>query len=166
MSGFDATDRDPPEDSEEKVPITTKDSIAPVTVKQLLSLMGDWAPGKDLLIDNQPRNRITLVGLIVSVSSDGLGSVYDVDDGTGVIKVLDATRDERTPELPPLTYCHVFGKITLSNSTAPISAISVRQVQDFNQIPYHNLQCLYVHLCLVRGLTPGAALGGADHTQI
>jgi hypothetical protein len=160
MAGFDTSDRYPPEAEEETLLIKPNDSIIPVTVKQLQRSLQEWSSDRDVLINGQPRKQVALVGLICSVIPESLGTVYEIDDSTGLIRALDLTRDSDTPELPKGTYCHVVGRLTPREESAQISAFSVRAVRDFNQIPYHMLQALYVYLHMTRGLPNASAFLG------
>jgi hypothetical protein len=132
-----------------------------VTIRQILSLVGRWSPGDDLLIDGVIRKIVSIVGLIRSSRADGIATIYEIDDGTGIIKVADLTEDN---PLEAWIYCRVVGRLQLNDEEGnPISAFSVRPVTDYNQIPYHMLQALYVHLHVSQGPPKGSAFAAADH---
>lgn len=154
--GFDVNDRLPSENNE-SLPVRTEDSITPVTIKQLLD--SNYEVGKPLLIDGVQRKQISIVGVIEGVTDEELSMCYDINDSTGVFRVQDFTKEmELSDSLSVGTYVSVVGKIALSDDSRPIiSAFSVRPVTDFNQIPYHHLQVLFVHLLTLRGLPAASA---------
>jgi hypothetical protein len=144
--------------------VNVKDSIVPVTIKQILALFNQSSPGPYVMIDGQPRKVVTIVGLIRSTQCDGGSTIYEIDDGTGIIKVLDLTKDE---PLSPWVYCRVLGRLTLHHSEQnPIGAFSVRRVTDWNQIPYHMLQALYVHLHSTRSPPNGSVCSQINRSTV
>lgn len=149
--GFDINDKLPSENNE-SLPVRTEDNIIPVTIKQLID--SNFEVGKPLLIDGVQRKQISIVGVIEGVVDEELAIRYEINDSTGVFQVQDFTKEiELSDSLSVGTYVSVVGKIALSDESQPIiSAFSVRPVTDFNQIPYHHLQVLFVHLLTLRGL--------------
>ena len=158
LSGFDFNDRLPSETGE-RLTVKTEDAIIPVTIKQLLD--ANFEPGKNILIDGVPRKQVSIIGLIEKVTEDAIVSYYDVDDSTGVFQVQDFTKDmdTLTESFQPGTYVSIVGKISFSDVDRQpiISAFSVKKVTDFNQIPCHLLQALFVHLLTLRGLPSNSA---------
>ncbi|KAH0789795.1 Replication factor A protein 2 [Histomonas meleagridis] len=156
--GFDFNDRLPSETGERQ-PIKTEDAITPVTIKQLLD--ANFEPGKNITIDGIPRKQVSIVGLIERVTDDAIVSYYDVNDSTGIFQVQDFTKDMDTLTEPfqSGTYVSIVGKISFSDTDRQpiISAFSVKKVVDFNQIPCHLLQALFVHLLTLRGLPSNSA---------
>ena len=157
-SGFDFNDRLPSETGEHMI-VKTEDAITPVTIKQLLD--SNFEPGKNILIDGVPRKQVSIVGVIEKVTEDAIVSYYDVNDSTGIFQVQDFTKDMETltESFQPGTYVSIVGKISFSDVDRQpiISAFSVKKVNDFNQIPCHLLQALFVHLLTLRGLPSNSA---------
>jgi replication factor A2 len=133
-------------------PVNTRDSIVPVTIKQIHEALDNAAETGQLLIDNQPRRHVSIVGLVCRCVFDEISRTYTLDDGTGIITVQDFTQDFANSETPLgfRTYAYVVGRVMISERE--ISAFCVRQVEDFNQIPFHVMQTLYVHLHSIHGL--------------
>ncbi|KAH0794764.1 replication protein A, subunit RPA32 [Histomonas meleagridis] len=156
--GFDLNDRLPSETGE-RLTVKTDDAITPVTIKQLID--ANLEPGKNILIDGVPRKQVSIVGLIERVTDDAIVSYYDVNDSTGIFQVQDFTKDMETltESFQQGTYVSIVGKISFSDSDRQpiISAFSVKKVVDFNQIPCHLLQALFVHLLTLRGLPSTSA---------
>jgi hypothetical protein len=143
---------------EESVLVNTRESLIPVTIKQLHRALENWHPRDDVFIDGQPRKNIFLVGLIHSASADGRDVVYEINDGTGSITVLDyAPGDRSAAPLQRETYCRVIGRLAPSEGARPVCAFSVQSVTNFDLIPYHALQALYVHMHVTRGPVPAPA---------
>jgi hypothetical protein len=86
-----------------------------------------------------------------------------MDDGTGMIVVQDFTDDYGSfePALELHTYAYVVGRVMISEKE--ISAFCVRPILDFNQIPFHLMLALYVHLHLVHGLPHGSVYASVEH---
>jgi hypothetical protein len=145
--------------------VNTGDSIVPVTIKQINEALED---GGELLIDLQPRRHVAVIGLVCRGTRDEISRTYTLDDGTGTIVVQDFTHDlaSAEPVLELHTYAYVVGRVMVNERE--ITAFCVRRVDDFNQIPFHLMQALYVHLHSVCGLPHGsvyAAVEAQGHPQ-
>jgi hypothetical protein len=163
--GFDPGDHLPSQSAEARLPVNTNDSFVPVTIHQLDQISGD----SETIIDGLPRRTLSILGIILDVAEDGTGFIYTIDDGTGVTTIADLLASETSVALPVHSYVHVVGRLGPRSdpTSARISAYSVRPVEDPNQIPYHFLQALYVHLVAVRGHhPPGSAFILTDQAQI
>ncbi|OHT15383.1 hypothetical protein TRFO_14135 [Tritrichomonas foetus] len=168
--GFDPGDKIPSE-ADNRLPVRTDDTLVPVTIKQILDANPE--PGKPLMIDGVQRKIVSICGLIVNVSEENISIVYDIDDGTGVFRVQDFTQSDSMnlePALQVHTYAYVCGRIntgTKDRSAPPyISAFKVKPVEDFDQIPYHTLQALYVHKYMLHGLPKNSAFDNDAKDQI
>ncbi|KAH0795063.1 putative replication factor A2 [Histomonas meleagridis] len=164
--GFDLNDKLPSE-SNERLPVNVDDSITPVTIKQLLN--SNYNPGQPFLIDGVQRKQINIVGMVHSVQEEAIASYYEIDDSTGIFQVQDFSKNMEclTLSFPVGTYVSVVGKIsTNSQNTGPIiSAFSVKQVEDFDEIPYHFLHALFVHFFSLRGLPPNSSFAIAENPR-
>lgn len=159
--GFNADDHLPSAD-EQNLAVRTNDSLAPVMIKQIRDLSIE--PGQDIMIDNQLRKQVCIVGIIRRVSESGVAIIYEVDDGTGTISVQDYNLDETAEPLPINTYVYVVGRI-MPKDLNSITAFGVKPVTDPNQIAYHTLQALFVHQFSLHGLPPGSAYATAERNQ-
>jgi RecJ-like exonuclease len=111
----------------------------PVTIKQVWRIIGGES-------DARTCKQVVILGMVSSMHSEEMDTVYEIDDGTGRIKVVEFSLDLTPPEITNGKYCHIVGRLTPKDEIAQIMAYSVRAVRDFNQIAYHALQALYVHL--------------------
>ncbi|KAJ2835874.1 Replication factor A protein 2, partial [Coemansia erecta] len=65
-------------------------------------------------------------------------------------------------------YVRVYGELKFFNGKRHVSAHKIRPVTDHNEIAYHGMEAIYVHLTKTRGVAPalrsaGAAAGGGGH---
>lgn len=161
--GFDPNDKMPSEGEEHK-PVRTEEALIPVTIRQIYNSLED-SPNDPPIINGQPRKYVSLVGMITEVSEDNISIIYEIDDGTGQFRIQDYTHSDQDTNLSASfeenSYIYVVGRIKQGNkesSTPPfITAFSVKQVTDPNQIAFHNLQALYVNLFSTRGLPQNSA---------
>lgn len=159
--GFNADDHLPSAD-EQNLAVRVSESLAPLMIKQIRELTVE--PGQEILIDNQVRKHISLVGIIKSVSESGVAIIYEIDDGTGTINVQDYNLDETAEPLPVHTYVYVVGRI-MPKDLNSITAYAVKPVTDPNQIAYHTLQALFVHKFSLQGLPHGSTYAAAERNQ-
>lgn len=135
-----------------------------MTIKQLLDLEEAY-PGADFTIDNHPVTQVTLVGQIRAINPQQTNITYRLDDGTGTIDVkkwVDADKeDDLEPKYALDQYVRVWGRLKSFNQKRHVGANFVRAVPDFNEVNYHQLEALYVHLYLTKGPLPGA---GGENT--
>jgi hypothetical protein len=157
--GFDADDRMP--DGDTRHVVNERDAVVPATIKQVVEALGNKDPEGDVSIDGRVRKLVSLIAIVMAFEEEGPSIVYTLSDGSGSLKVQHYARTDTTlPDAFPVhSYVHVVGRMVGADEPQ-ISAFSVRAVEDFNQIPYHNLQALYVHLSLTRG-TPARPVEAA-----
>ncbi|KAK8891261.1 Replication factor A protein 2 [Tritrichomonas musculus] len=159
--GFDPNEQKIPSEGDEHKPVRTEDSLVPVTIRQIIQSI-EQSKSDPPLIDNTPRKHISIVGMITEVTEDNISIIYTVDDGTGQFRVQDYTHAESDNNLSmPFgvnSYVYVVGRFKAEspdNSSPPfISAYAVKPVTDPNQIAFHNLHALFVHLFAQRGRLP------------
>jgi replication factor A2 len=125
-------------------------TILPVTIKQIT----DAAATDDAIkIDDRDVNQVVIMGAVLSMESQALANNYTVDDGTGTIEVRwwtdaeqgDMHADKRSA-ISEMTYVRVVGKIRNFQSQKQVVAFDVRPVTDFNEITYHLINSIQVHL--------------------
>jgi replication factor A2 len=136
------------------------DSLRPVTIKQLVDCKEPY-PNAELAVDGVPTTQVTLVGQVRSVAPQAVNTTYRIDDGTGIIEVkkwIDADNPEAAMALAQDTYVRVFGQLKSFNGKRHVGAHFIRPIQDFNEVNYHLLEAVYVHL----QLTKGAGGNGVD----
>lgn len=138
-----------------------KDTLRPVTIKQLVDA---HHPSPDLeyfMIDGHETTQVTFVGQIRNISTQTTNITYKLDDGTGIIEVkvwIDAeafsdTTHPSNEKAKPVEqgYARVWGRLKAFNNKRHVGANIIRPVQDYNEIQYHLLEATAVHLHFARG---------------
>ncbi|KAJ2608619.1 Replication factor A protein 2 [Coemansia sp. RSA 1285] len=151
-------------------------TIRPVTIKQLTDIPVQETDAP-IMLDNEEIKQVTFVGIVRNITPQPININYSIEDGTGIIDVRvwpshgahgdndmmdDGERRNPThdPSIEVDKYVRVYGDLKFFNSKRSISAHKIRPVKDHNEITYHGLEAVYVHLTKTRGL-PSKAGGGA-----
>ncbi|KAI8319947.1 replication protein A, subunit RPA32 [Martensiomyces pterosporus] len=154
-------------------------TLRPVTIKQLNSV-----PLTDtdipVSIDGEDVKQITFVGVVRNVTKQPVNLIYTIEDGSGKIDTRVWTNDnanqadddngnegaggnqEIDPELSVGKYVRVYGELKFFNGKRHVSAHSIRPVKDHNEVTYHGLEAMYVHLTKTRGPAPALGSSGAQ----
>ncbi|KAG2205498.1 hypothetical protein INT47_005872 [Mucor saturninus] len=130
-------------------------TLRPLTVKQI---KGCSIPQDDLYrIDEADVTQVTIVGVIRSVQELATNYIYMVEDGTGAIEVKKWVEQSETPEesearrlLLPDTYVRVNGRLNSFSGRISVSGHFIRPITDFNEVTYHFLDTIYIHLTFVK----------------
>lgn len=126
-------------------------SLLPVTVKQI-SKATQRPPDDTFLVDGQEVSNVTLVGLVSNKDEKVTDVVFMLDDGTGRIEVkrwIDLQENYDMTESSNIrnnTYLRVHGTLRSFQGKAYIHAHSTKPITDFNEITFHFLECIYVHV--------------------
>ncbi|KAK5134060.1 hypothetical protein LTR08_006950 [Meristemomyces frigidus] len=152
-----------------------KDTLRPVTIKQLVDAHHPHPDAEYFMIDGAETTQVTFVGQIRNISTQTTNITYKLDDGTGIIEVkvwIDAETfadpshpGNEKPKPVEQGYARVWGRLKAFNNKRHVGANIIRPIQDFNEIQYHLLEATAVHLHFTRG--PPEALqqakaGGAN----
>lgn len=166
-----------------------KDTLRPVTIKQLIEAHHPSPDAEYFMIDNSETTQITFVGQVRNISSQTTNTTYKLDDGTGIIEVkewkdAEALSDpdhpsNQRPKPSEQGYARVWGRLKAFNNKRHVGANVVRPISDPNEIQYHLLEATAVHLHFSRGppesmqakggangMTNGATNGGQNTTSI
>ncbi|WPH04437.1 single-stranded DNA binding protein 30K chain [Acrodontium crateriforme] len=149
-----------------------KDTLRPVTIKQLIEAHHPNPDAEHFMIDGGETTQVTFVGQIRNVSMQTTNITYKLDDGTGIIEVkvwIDSTDDgatEKQKQLGEQAYARVWGRLKAFNNKRHVGANIIRPITDFNEVSYHLLEATAVHLHFTRGppeslQAKGGASGGA-----
>lgn len=149
-----------------------KDTLRPVTIKQLNDAHHPHPDAEYFMIDNTEATQVTFIGQIRNISTQTTNVTYKLDDGTSTIEVkqwIDSDAfnnpDDPSNQKPKLTenqYARVWGRLKVFGSKRHVGANIIRPVQDYNEIAYHLLEATVVHLHFTRGPPGGEqANGGA-----
>ncbi|KAJ2743105.1 Replication factor A protein 2 [Coemansia sp. BCRC 34301] len=155
-------------------------TLRPVTIKQLIEVP---APSADspISIDGAEVKNVTFVGVVRSVLQQPINSIYSIEDGTGKIDARvwtggndngggdmgdddqgSASNQMADPNITVGKYVRVYGELRFFNGKRSVTTHKVRLVTDHNEITYHGLEAIYVHLTKTRGQAPALRQGGAQ----
>jgi len=131
-------------------------SLTPVTIKQLGQAVQF---GEVFKVDGIELNMITIVGAIVRENQTTTYRNYEVDDGTGVIQVRiwiesDDSSDHIARQLSNVgigKYVRAVGQLSHMNSERSMVAFRIIPITDFNEVTFHHLEVIQVHLSRTRG---------------
>jgi len=139
-------------------------ALRPVTMKMLYDAqrVGDGA----VIIDGREVGQVTVVGRIVSVEPLGMAGVAKMftcvaSDGTGSVtckKWLDAG-EAPGPEWKVGGFVRVFGSVKMHDDRPQVTG-QFKDVVDHNELTYHLLEAVHVHLRLTKP-APARPLQGA-----
>jgi replication factor A2 len=136
-----------------------KNTLRPVTIKQLLDAHLPTPDSEVVHIDNSEVSQVTIVGQVRNISAQTTNITYRLDDGTGTIDVkvwVDAEPHQNPseaarPKPVELGYARAWGKLKVLNNKRHVGANIIRPITDYNEISYHLLESTYVHLYNSRG---------------
>lgn len=150
-----------------------KDTLRPVTIKQLLDAHHPHPDAEYFNIDNSETTQVTFVGQVRNISTQTTNVTYKLDDGTGSIEAKlwldsDAVNNPDDPankKAKPVQdgYARVWGRLKAFNNKRHVGANFIRPIQDHNEVHYHLLEATAVHLHFSKGpLESLQSKGGAD----
>lgn len=139
-----------------------KDTLRPVTIKQLLDAHHPHPDADHFIIDDSETTQVTFVGQVRNISAQTTNVTYKVDDGTGLIEVKvwvdadnftgeeegDAVKKDKPVEQG---YARVWGRLKQFNNKRHVGAQYIRAIEDHNEIAYHFLEATVVHLEFAKG---------------
>lgn len=138
-----------------------KDTLRPVTIKQLLEAHHPRPDADYFNIDNSKTTQVTFVGQIRNISTQTTNVTYKLDDGTGSIEVkmwidAEAFNNSEDPsnqrnKLATEMYARVWGRLKAFNNKRHVGGNIIRPVSDYNEVQYHLLEATAVHLHFSRG---------------
>ncbi|KAF7593090.1 replication factor A protein 2 [Aspergillus hancockii] len=147
-------------------------TLRPITIKQALDATQPY-PEADYQIDGADVGSICFVGQVRNISAQSTNITYKIDDGTGEIEVKQwvdsATVDTMDTEdgkagtgknqVVANGYAKVFGKLKTFGNKRFVGSHCVRPLTNINELHYHMLEAVAIHLFFTRGPVGGA--GGA-----
>ncbi|MCO5577366.1 hypothetical protein L7F22_031197 [Adiantum nelumboides] len=125
--------------------------LLPLTVKQISQAVQN-SSDDTFFVDGIDVNNVTLVGMVFDKEERATDVSFLIDDGTGRVEVkrwIDGQDTHESMEMAALqngVYVRVHGHLRSFQGKRNIVAFSVRPVTDFNEITYHFLECIFVHL--------------------
>ncbi|KAF9984911.1 replication factor A protein 2 [Modicella reniformis] len=146
-------------------------TLRPVTIKQLLSVTQTHSDG-DFKIDGRDLAQVTFIAVVRSNNRQSTQHTYVVEDGTGSIEARRFPSDDDDSADSNIivdgTYVRVVGSLRQFNGKFTINVHAIRPIHDMNELTYHILEVMYVHVTLTREKDDGAAMGGmssASHSN-
>lgn len=128
-------------------------SLRPVTIKQIMGASQTQADG-DFKIDGHEISQVTVIAAVRMINRAATQNTYTVEDGTGVIDARRYPSDtedvEETNSITEGEYVRIVGNVKNFNNKQFIQVHSIRPVTDMNELTYHNLEVLYVHVSATR----------------
>lgn len=130
----------------------TRQYITPATIKQVndaeqMVIDHDW------VINNVNLNMVTLVGIVRSITEAKSTIQITIEDGTGSLNFrkwitqessLEIEREKLAPFLNG--YVRVTGYLKQQNETKTFNLVTIKPVEDHNEVIYHQLNAIYWHL--------------------
>lgn len=130
----------------------TRQYITPATIKQVndaeqMVIDHDW------VINNVNLNMVTLVGIVRSITEAKSTILITIEDGTGSLSFrkwitqessIEIEREKLTPFLNG--YVRVTGYLKQQNETKTFNLVTIKPVEDHNEVIYHQLNAIYWHL--------------------
>jgi len=129
-------------------------SLIPVTIKQLLSASQDHPDGTGFKLDGRELNQITIVGVILSVTKKDTNVQFKLSDSSGVIEVriwMDSSDNNDVIALKEKdwkegAYVRVIGHLRSFLNSRSVLAFRIIPITNFNEVTFHHLDVIYVHL--------------------
>jgi len=139
--------------SQTKVTRKDRETLVPVMIRQIHQAVQDTNDDQMFNLGSSAVAQVRVVGCIVEMKEQSTSLVYVVEDGTGRIEVKLWLEQDDNEELASTrakccegTYIRVIGNIKEFSGKRQISAFNVRPVEDFNEVTYHGLESIFVHL--------------------
>eukprot|EP00697_Spironema_sp_BW2_P013364 gnl/Spiro4/3408_TR1655_c0_g1_i1.p1 gnl/Spiro4/3408_TR1655_c0_g1~~gnl/Spiro4/3408_TR1655_c0_g1_i1.p1 ORF type:complete len:162 (+),score=25.57 gnl/Spiro4/3408_TR1655_c0_g1_i1:70-555(+) len=133
--------------------------LRPVTIAQIRRAPKPSDESTYFWIDGHFVSQVSVVARLLRELSPAASTVIVVSDGTGQINVHT---DANIPS--SAYYVRILGTLHQFHSLPYISAFHIRPVVDYNEITYHLLDVIRVHLWLTRTPFPFSGLRRAGIT--
>ncbi|KAI9095593.1 hypothetical protein DFS34DRAFT_183954 [Phlyctochytrium arcticum] len=153
--GFGASQESPSGGSKGKR--SANQALRPVTVKQIMDSK-QTIPDQPSMLDGQILENLTIVGRVNSVTEASTNTTYVLDDGTGTIELKKWVNGEENEAVAKLRedivegiYVRATGHLRIFNSKKSILVFNIRKVESADEITFHSLECVMVHLYHTKG---------------
>ncbi|KAL3140054.1 hypothetical protein ABBQ38_004334 [Trebouxia sp. C0009 RCD-2024] len=122
-------------------------------------------------VDGEELHNITLVGKITSTHEAPTHLSFTIDDGTGKIELSywtssDDDQDQmaqRKADWRVGVYVRVHGHLRSFENKKSMVVFSLKTINDFNEVSFHFLQCIFQHVHLTKGQAqPGSMAPAAS----
>ena len=136
-------------------------TLTPVTIRQLYNAT-QQQPEDIFKVDGKELNQVTLVGQIVSSQIQSTTLELLIDDSTGKIDVKqwlepdEGNGDAHRSQFKEGVYVRVVGHLRAFQQRRNIMAFRIQPIDDWNEITFHLLEAIHVHLFNTRGPLEGS----------
>lgn len=126
-------------------------TIQPITVRMALAARHNQEDGSYTLSDDRKLHHIKIVGAVRSFVESSSSTLFEIEDGTGLLKVkqwLDDSGTARSMELRQAIckehiYVKIIGKLQSFNDDFMLLADSIRPLKTANELTHHMLEVVY-----------------------
>lgn len=126
------------------------EALIPLTVKQINESLLTTGDKFNCVVDGVDVNNVTIVGLVFNKVERVTDVGFVLDDGTGRIDihrwVNEAYDTKEAESVRDGMYVRVFGNLKVFQGKRQLVAYATRPITDCNEIVYHFLECIYVHV--------------------
>ncbi|KAK9097865.1 hypothetical protein Syun_024910 [Stephania yunnanensis] len=133
-------------------PAKNRDSqgLLPLTVKQINDAFNSSDDKSSFTVDGVDVNNVTLVGVVSNKAERVTEVSFCLDDGTGRIDchrwMNESIDSKEMEEIRDGIYVRIHGHLKGFQGKRHLVVFSVRPVKDFNEIAYHFIESIYVHV--------------------
>ncbi|KAA8535599.1 hypothetical protein F0562_030602 [Nyssa sinensis] len=124
--------------------------LLPLTVKQISEAFQTSDDKSNFLIDGVDVNNVTLVGMVFNKAERVTDVSFVIDDGTGRVDcnrwVNEAADSKEMEGILNGMYVRVHGHLKGFQGKRQLVVFSIRPVTDYNEIAYHFVECIHVHI--------------------
>jgi len=170
QGGFMSTQNDPAATSPQQSPSKGSQpgiiqTLTPVTIRQLYNAV-QQQPEDIFKVDGKELNQITIVGQIVSSQIQSTNLELLIDDSTGKIDVrqwlepdegANQYLEDQRAMYKEGVYVRVVGHLRAFQAKRSVMAFRIQAIDDWNEITFHLLEAIHVHLYNTRGPLEGEA---------
>jgi len=143
--------------------------FAPVTMR----MIQEASPRPDDVceIEGEAINDIIIVGRVVSKQEEPMRTLFEINDNTGVFKVIFYQKGEN--EVPMalknfnyenLGYVKVYGTIRVFKEEKAIVGTHIKRVDKFDEVTNHLLQVFVAHCIRKKGVLSNRDLGAQQQS--
>jgi len=138
-------------------------SLTPVSIRQLYNATQP-IPDDSFRVDGQELHQVKVVGYILSVNPSTTNITLAIDDGSGKMEARMWVDPDDTSEftinkrnsLREGIYVKIVGHMRSFQNKRSIYASHIIPITDFNEVTYHFLEVMFVHLSSTQVIPPNS----------
>ncbi|OLY80549.1 Replication factor A protein 2 [Smittium mucronatum] len=133
----------------------SQQTLTPATIRMLLNV-DISQPDNPMEIDGVELKTVSIIGVVRNINSQTTMTQYTLEDGSGSIDVKmwtnqGAELEDSQNMVVSGAYAKVVGDFRLFNNKRHILAHSIKPLVNFNEMSYHGLEAIMVHLERTKG---------------